>query len=105
MKTIQVQIPAKILRPIDKIQRFNGWPKARLIEQAMHFGVRRLALEMAVDLYAEGKIDLSNAASLANLSAGEIMEVLARRGVGSQLSEEDYFLAEQSASEFVKSLK
>lgn len=105
MKTVQVQIPIKILKPLEEMQRLNGWSKVSLIEQAMSFGVKRLALDTAVDLYAEGKIDLSRAASLANLSVGEMMEVLARRGVGSQLSEEDYFLAEQSARELVRRLR
>lgn len=105
MKTIQVQIPVKILKPLEEMQRLNGWSRDYLIEQAVLFGARRLALDTAVDLYAEGKIDLSRAASLANLSVGETMEVLTRRGVGSQLSEEDYFLAEETAREFVQGLK
>lgn len=46
--------------------------------------------ELAVKLFSEGKITVSEAAEIAHLSLGEMMELLSARGIESNITLEDY---------------
>ena len=45
---------------------------------------------LAVDRYREGTVSLGRAAELAGLPVGEMMDLLAKQGVPSNLDVEDY---------------
>ncbi len=46
--------------------------------------------ELAVGLFSKGRITVSEAAEMAHLPLGEMMELLSARGVKSKITLEDY---------------
>jgi len=46
--------------------------------------------ELAVRLFSEGKITISEAAEMLHLPLGEMMELLSSRGIKSKITLEDY---------------
>ena len=84
-KELESRIP-KIIRPelIDKIkiQFVYGTNYDALI--------KNIEKELAVKLFSEGKTTIGESAEIAELSVGEMMELLADRGIKSKITLKDY---------------
>lgn len=89
-KTTKITLPSKIFQELQELENYNGWPRSYLIEQALRMGLKRLKLDLAVELYSKAKVTLGQAAKIAELSVWEMMDTLAERGVGSQLTKDDF---------------
>ena len=57
--------------------------------------------ELAVKLFSEGKTTISESAEIAQLSVGEMMELLSERGIKSKITLKDYEEGLSSAVEMV----
>ena len=59
------------------------------IREALEKGFAEVKLKAAVELFSEGKVSTSEAAEVAGLSVGELMDELVRRGVKPSIARED----------------
>jgi predicted HTH domain antitoxin len=53
-------------------------------------GLEKLRKERAIELYKDRKLTLSEAAKLADVGAGEMMDLLVKAGVQSEISIQDF---------------
>ena len=72
------------------------------IREALEKGFAEVKLKAAVELFSEGKVSTSEAAEVAGLSVGELMDELVRRGVKPSISREDLVGSLERALKAVK---
>ena len=60
-----------------------------LIREALEKGLTKLKLEMAIEMFSEGKISTTEAAEIADLGVGEMMDELVKRGIRQEITKED----------------
>lgn len=65
-------------------------------------GFSKVKLKTAVELFGEGKASTSEAAEVAGLSVGELMDELARRGIRPSITKEDLAGSLERALKVVK---
>ncbi|MBI5554149.1 MAG: UPF0175 family protein [Candidatus Diapherotrites archaeon] len=56
-----------------------------VMRTAVEIGLRKFSEETALQMYSEKRLSLSEAADLAELSVGEFMETLVRRGIRQEI--------------------
>lgn len=86
----KLEIPEKLINSLKKIKKYEPIEESLLIRQALQYGIRDIEKELAVKLFSEGKTTISESAEIAELSVGEMMELLADRGIKSKITLKDY---------------
>lgn len=81
MKTISLRLDEKTLKKTSEIAEAQNLERSDALRQSISAGLEMLSEKIAVEKYAEGKFSLSEAASFAGVSAGEMMELLAQKGI------------------------
>jgi len=89
LKQISLRIPKTTFDVVSDLSKVEHIERSMLFRQALVKGVKQLRQEAAVDLYKEGNISISGAAELANLGVGEMMDLLIKNGIKSDLTLED----------------
>ena len=89
LKQISLRIPKITFDAVNDLSKVEHIERSMLFRQALVKGVNQLRKETAVDLYKEGNLSISEAAKLANLGVGEMMDLLIKNGVKSELTLED----------------
>jgi len=97
----QIELPEPLKKSLRKIKSYEPVEESILIRQALEYGIRDIEKELAVKLYSEGRTTLSEAAEIAQVSAGEMMEILAGRGIRSKIVLKDYEEGSASAAEML----
>ena len=72
-----------------------------IMRNAVEIGLKKFSEETALKLYAENRLSLSEAADIAELSVGELMEILSRKGIRQEISDELLAEARQNAKELI----
>ncbi len=92
MKTVltTVRLPEKIMKALDEKAREEGLDRTTILRKLLEESIKRWKIEKAANMYKQGKISLSKAAKIAELPVDETMEELARRGIKSDLTLEEY---------------
>lgn len=86
----KMEIPENLMDSLKKIKKYEPIEESLLIRQALQYGIRDIEKELAVKLFSEGKTTISESAEIAELSVGEMMELLADRGIKSKITLKDY---------------
>jgi predicted HTH domain antitoxin len=73
-ETVAARLPEELVEQIESEAATRREEKSAIIRQALEKGLRRLALERALELYRDGKVTLWKAASLARLTLWEFLE-------------------------------
>ena len=68
----------------------------------MRYGLAEMKKELAIRLFSERRVTISEAARLAEISVGEMMEVLSGRGIKSKITLEDFEEGLENAVELLK---
>lgn len=89
LRQISLRIPKTVFDAVSNLSRVEHVERSMLFRQALLKGVKQLRKETAVDLYKEGNLSISEAAKLANLGVGEMMDLLIKNGVKSDLTIEE----------------
>ncbi len=89
LKQISLRIPKTVFDTVNSLSKFEHLERSMLFRQALLKGINQLRKETAVNLYKEGNLSISEAAKLANLGVGEMMDLLIKNGVKSDLSMEE----------------
>ena len=92
MKTIltTVRLPEKIVNMLDEIAREERLDRTNMLRELLEVAIKNWKVEEAAKLYREGKTSVSEAAKIAELPVGEMMDELVKRGIKSDLTVEEY---------------
>lgn len=86
----KMEIPENLMDSLKRIKKYEPIEESLLIRQALQYGIRDIEKELAIKLFSEGKTTISESAEIAELSVGEMMELLADRGIKSKITLKDY---------------
>jgi len=86
----KMEIPQNLMDSLKKIKKYEPIEESLLIRQALQYGIRDIEKELAIKLFSEGKTTISESAEIAELSVGEMMELLVDRGINSKVTLKDY---------------
>ena len=86
----KIEIPRNILKATMDIKKYEPMEESLIIRQALNYGLKEMKKELAIKLFSERRITVSESARLANLSTIEMMDLFARRGIKSKISIEDF---------------
>lgn len=86
----KLEIPENLMDSLKKIKKYEPIEESLLIRQALQYGIRDIEKELAIKLFSEGKMTISESAEIAQLSVGEMMELLSDRGIKSKITLKDY---------------
>ncbi len=86
----KMEIPENLIDSLKRIKKYEPIEESLLIRQALQYGIKDIEKELAVKLFSEGKTTISESAEIAQLSVGEMMELLSGRGIKSKITLKDY---------------
>jgi len=87
---IDMEVPQKVHDSFDFIKKYEPIDENYMLQQVLSYGIRDLEQEMAIKLFSEGKITISECAKMAEMSVGETMELLVARGIKSKITVDDF---------------
>jgi len=87
---VEIEIPPKVSHSFEVIKKYEPIDESYMLQQVLLYGIHDLAQEMAVKLFSEGKITIGEAAKMADLSVGEMMELFTARGIRSRITADDF---------------
>jgi predicted HTH domain antitoxin len=80
-QVVSARLPKDRIKQIEEIAQEEKVDKSSILERALEQYTREWALKKALELYRNGKITLSRAAEIADLSIWEIIDILKKRKV------------------------
>lgn len=92
MKTVltTVRLPERIMKTLDEKAGEEGLDRTTVLRKLLEESIKEWKIEKAANKYKQGRISLGKAAEIAELPVDETMEELARRGIKSDLTVEEY---------------
>lgn len=102
MKLFSLRASEKVLEDIDRLSKIARVDKSLIIREALEKGLEKVKLEESIKLFVDGKLTVGEAANIAGISVGEMMEKLKDRGIGSRITKEDLEGTLQKALKVVK---
>ena len=86
---ISVRLDEELVQQIDKLADMENLDRSQLLRHIFKEGIEQYRLELAVKQHAEDELTVSEAAALAEIPVGELMDKLVERGIQNDLSIED----------------
>ncbi len=102
MKNISVRLSQELVKDAEELSKLSKADKSAVIREALERGLVEVKLKYALELFSEGKVSTSEAAAIAGLSVGEMMDELVRRGMRSSISGQDIKGSLERALKIVK---
>jgi len=87
---LKMEVPESLIDSLKRIRKYEPIEESLLLRQALEYGIRDIEKELAIKLFSEGKTTISESAEIAQLSIGEMIELLSSRGVKSKITLKDY---------------
>lgn len=89
MKNVSVRLREDFMKEAEKLSKLEAVDKSAIIREALEKGFSEVKLEIALDRFSKGKASTSEAAKIADLSIGEMMDELVKRGLKPKITKED----------------
>lgn len=89
MKSISIRLSEDFMKEAERLARLELVDKSTIIRTALEKGFADIKLRIAIDMFAKGKASTSEAAQIADLSIGEMMDELVKRGLKPNIAKED----------------
>ena len=89
MKSVSIRLKDGFIKDAKKLAELSNVDESIVIRQALEKGLAEVKLEIALEKFSEGKISTSEAADIAGLSVGELMDEVAKRGIRQIVSLDD----------------
>lgn len=86
---ISIRLPKKLMGELDELSELEDKDRSELIREMLARGIREKKIDDAVALYAKGRVSLSRAAELAEVSVWMMIDILRQRKVEAQYSEKE----------------
>ena len=81
MNNISLRLDNKLTSRIEEISKLDLVDKAQIYRKAIEIGLKEISKELAIKLYYEEEISMSEGAKLCDMYIGEFMELLKDRGI------------------------
>ena len=102
MKSVSIRLKEDFIKNARKIAELANLDESIVIRQALEKGLAEVRLEIALEKFSKGKISTSEAADIADLSVGELMDEMVKRGIKQNISLDDLQHSLQRALKVVK---
>lgn len=89
MKNVSVRLEDGFMKEAEKLAKMESVDKSAIIREALEKGLSEVKLEIALDRFSKGKASTSEAAKIAGLSIGEMMDELVNRALKPRITKED----------------
>jgi len=89
MENVSIRLRKGLIREAESLAKLEFVDKSVIIREALEKGLTKLKLEMAIEMFSEGKISTTEAAEIADLGVGEMMDELVKRGIRQEITKED----------------
>lgn len=89
MKNLSLRIPEEVVDETKILIKYEHLEQSVILREALKIGLDELKKKTAIELFSEGKITISEAASIAGVSVGEMMEILTKLGIKSGIELKD----------------
>jgi predicted HTH domain antitoxin len=102
MKNVSIRLRENFMKEAEQLAKLSKVEKSVIIRAALEKGLAEVKLEIALEMFSKGKISTSEAADIAGLSIGEMMDELVKRGIRPEITEEDIKGSLEKALEVIK---
>lgn len=89
MKNISVRLNEDFVKEAENLARLEKVDKSIIIRESLEKGLAEVRLETALEMFSKEKISTSEAAKIADLSIGEMMDEIVKRGLRPNITKED----------------
>ena len=89
MKSISIRLREDFMKEAQKLAQLEMVDKSTIMREALEKGFADIKLEIALENFSKGKVSTSEAAKIADLSIGEMMDEIVKRGLKQQLTMDD----------------
>lgn len=89
MKAVSIRLKEDFMKEAEKLAKLEMVDKSIIIREALEKGFAEVKLKIALEMFSEGKASTSEAAEIADLSIGEMMDELVKRGLRPNITKED----------------
>lgn len=89
MKIVSVRLKEDFMKEAQKLAELEMVDKSVIIREALEKGFAEVKLKIALEMFGKGKASTSEAAKIAGLSVGEMMDEIVKRGLRQSITKED----------------
>ena len=89
MKSVSIRLKEDFMKEAQKLAQLEMVDKSTIIREALEKGFADIKLEIALENFSKGKISTGEAAEIADLSIGEMMDEITKRGLKQQITIDD----------------
>jgi len=102
LKNISIRVPTEIIKDSEELAGYEYTEKSIILRDALRIGIDELKKKLAIKLYTQEKITISEAADIANISVGEMMEILTKQGIKVHIDLKDISESLKNALEIIE---
>lgn len=102
MKNVSIRLQEDFMKEAERLARLEMVDKSVIIREALEKGFADIRLQIALEMFSTGKASTTEAAEIAGLGVGEIMDELVRRGIRPAITKEDIKDSLEKALKVVK---
>lgn len=89
MKNISIRLREDFMKDAEELAKLEFVDKSSIIREALEEGLESVKLKTAIEMFNKGKASTSEAAEIAGLSVGEMMDELSKRGIKPDITKDD----------------
>lgn len=89
MKIVSIRLKEDFMKEAQKLADLEMVDKSLIIREALEKGFSEIKLKIALEMFSKSKASTSEAAEIAGLSVGEIMDEIVKRGLRQNITKED----------------
>lgn len=89
MKLLSIRLKEDFMKEAQKLAELEMVDKSAIIREALERGFSEVKLKIALEMFSKGKSSTSEAAKIAGLSVGEMMDEIVKRGLKPNITKED----------------
>ena len=102
MKNVSIRLREDFMKEAEKLAELELVDKSVIIREALEEGFLDVKLKVAIEMFSKGKSSANEAAEIAGLSVGEMMDELVKRGIKPNITKEDLKGSLEKALKIVK---
>ncbi len=102
MKNISIRLDEAFVKEADRLAKIESVDKSTILREALEKGLEEVGLDIAIEMFVKEKVSTTEAANIANISVGEMMEELAKRGIKQDIKIDDLIGSLEKALKTIK---
>lgn len=102
MSKASIDLDKDILKELDKLADLENSERRLLFREVINKGLKEVKMDLAVKKFGEKKVTTSEAADIADVPIGEMMDELAKRGIKPEINQENLKESLKNARKAIK---